>query len=168
MTKIVLRYILGQHDKTRRKEQVIYYFNKKFNDCEFRYTAIERLCCALVWSAKRLKQYMLYYMTWLISKLDSLKYIYEKPYMSSRIAQWQVLLEEYNIVYMIWKTIKESMIADHLANHDIEDYEPLNFYFSNKDVLTTKNNSEMNDGWTIYFDGAVNVLEDRARVMIVS
>ena len=60
------------------------------------------------------------------------------------------------------------MIADHLANHDIEDYEPLNFYFSNKDVLTTKNNSEMNDGWTIYFDGAVNVLEDRARVMIVS
>ena len=31
--------------------------------------------------------------------------------------------------------MKRSVIADHLANHAMEDYEPLNFDFPNKDVL---------------------------------
>jgi hypothetical protein len=51
--------------------------------------------------------YVIYYTTWLILKLDSLKYIYEKPYLSSRIARWQMLLVEYNVVYMTRKAIKE-------------------------------------------------------------
>jgi len=162
-----MRCILGKRDETRRKKQVIYYLSKKFNDCESRYTAIKRLCCTLVWSAKRLKQYMIYFTTWLISKLNPL-YIYEKPYLSNRIKRWQMLLEEYDIVYMIRKAVKESMIVDHLANHVMEDYELLNFNLSNRDVLTIENNSEMNDGWTIYFDGVVNVSGDGAGVMIIS
>ena len=85
---------------------------------------IEKLCCALAWATKRLRQYMLYHTTWLISKLDSLRYICEKPYLSSRIARWQVLLAEYDIVYMTRKVVKGSVIADHLADHAVEDYEP--------------------------------------------
>lgn len=77
-------------------------------------------------------------------------------------------MEEYDIVYMIRKVVKESMIVDHLANHVMEDYELLNFNLSNRDVLTIENNSEMNDGWTIYFDGVVNVSGDGAGVMIIS
>jgi len=98
--------VLGQYDESGRKEQAIYYLSKKFNDCESRYTTIKKLLCALVWSAKRLMQYMLYYITWLISKLDPLKYICEKPYMLSRIARWQVLLVEYDIAFMTRKTVK--------------------------------------------------------------
>ena len=162
-----MRCILGQRDETRRKKQVIYYLSKKFNDYESQYTAIKRLCCALVWSTKRLKQYMIYFTTWLISKLNPL-YIYEKPYLSNRIKRWQMLLEEYDIVYMIRKVVKESMIVDHLTNHVMEDYELLNFKLSNRDVLTIENNSEMNDGWTIYFNGVVNVSGDGAGVMIIS
>jgi len=79
--------VLGQHDETRRKEIAIYYLSKKFTECESRYTVIEKLCCALTWAAKRLRQYMLYHTTWLISKLDPLRYICEKPYLSSRIAR---------------------------------------------------------------------------------
>jgi len=65
-TATAMGCVLGQHDESRRKEEAIYYLSKKFNDCESRYTTIERLCCALVWSAKTLRQYMLYYTTWLI------------------------------------------------------------------------------------------------------
>ena len=61
----------------------------KINGYEFQYTTIEKLCCAIVWSAKRLMQYILYYTTWLFLKLDLLKYICEKPYISSQIARWQ-------------------------------------------------------------------------------
>ncbi|KAL9391863.1 hypothetical protein Peur_015783 [Populus x canadensis] len=80
--------VLGQHDQSTRKEQAIYYLSKKFNDYKSRYIVIKRLCCALVWSAKRLGQYILYYTTWLISKLNLLKYICKKPYLSRRIARW--------------------------------------------------------------------------------
>jgi hypothetical protein len=75
--------VLGQQDETRRKERAIYYLSKKFMECESRYTMIEKLCCALAWAVKRLHQYMLYHTTLLISKLDPLRYIYEKPYLSS-------------------------------------------------------------------------------------
>jgi hypothetical protein len=49
---------------------------------------VEKLCCALEWATKRLLQYMLYYTSWMISKLDPLIYIFEKPYLSSRITIW--------------------------------------------------------------------------------
>jgi hypothetical protein len=54
---------LGQHDESGRKEQAIYYLNKKFMECESCYNMVEKLCCGLEWSAKRLQQYMLYYTT---------------------------------------------------------------------------------------------------------
>jgi hypothetical protein len=64
-----------------------------------------------------------------------LRYIYEKPYLSSRIARWQVLLVEYDIVYMTRKAVKGSVIVYHLADHVMKDYEPLNFDFPDEDVL---------------------------------
>ncbi|RDY11538.1 Retrovirus-related Pol polyprotein from transposon 17.6, partial [Mucuna pruriens] len=71
--------VLGQQDATRKKEQAIYYLSKKFIDCEKRYLALGRICYALVWAAKRLRLYMLAHTTWLISKTDPIKYIFEKP-----------------------------------------------------------------------------------------
>jgi hypothetical protein len=72
---------------------------------------------------------MLYCTTWLISKLDPLIYIFEKPYLLSRIVRWQVLLVEYDIVYTTRKAVKRSVIADHLADNVIKNYEPLIFDF---------------------------------------
>ncbi|KAG5241524.1 RNA-directed DNA polymerase (Reverse transcriptase), Ribonuclease [Salix suchowensis] len=160
--------VLGQHDESGRKEQAIYYLSKKFNDCKSRYTMIEKLCCAMVWSAKRLRQYMLYYTTWLISKLDPLKYICEKPYLSSRIARWQVLLAEYDIVFMTRKAVKGSVIADHLADHAVEDYEPLDFDLPDEDILVVRNDTEASEWWTLYFDGAVNVSGNGVGAVIIS
>ena len=132
VTKIAMGCVLGQHDETGRKERAIYYLSKKFTECESRYTVIEKLCCALGWAAKRLRHYMLYHTTWLISQVDPLRYICNKPYLSSRIARWQVLLSEYDIIYMTRKAVKGSVIADHLADNAIEDYEPLDFVFRMK------------------------------------
>jgi hypothetical protein len=100
---------------------------------------------------------MLYYTTWLISKLDPLKYICEKPYLSSRIARWQVLSAEYDIVFMTRKAVKGSVIADHLADHAMENYESLNFDLPDKNVIVIENGGGENNQWTLYFDGAVNV-----------
>jgi hypothetical protein len=166
VTKTAMGCVLGQHDETGRKEMAIYYLSKKFMECESRYTVIEKLCCALTWAAKRLRQYMLYRTTWLISKLDPLRYICEKPYLLSRIARWQVLLAEYDIVYMTRKAVKGSVIADHLADHAMEDYESLNFDFPNEDVLVIE--EEKSDWWIMYFDGAINVCGNEAGAVIIS
>ena len=51
-------------------------------------------------AAHRLRKYMLNYITWLVSKMDPVKYIFEKPALIGRIARWQVLLLEFDIVYV--------------------------------------------------------------------
>ena len=79
-------YVLGQHDETGRKEHAIYYLSKKFTDCERRYSMLEKTCYALAWNVKRLRQYMLTHTTLLISKMDPVKYIFEKPALTGRIA----------------------------------------------------------------------------------
>jgi len=84
---------------------------------------------------------ILHYMT--DSKLDLLRYIFEKPYLSSRIVRWLVSLYEYDIMYMTRKVVKLSVIADHLADNEIEDYELLNFDFPNKDVLVVEKEEEL-------------------------
>ena len=43
--------VLGQHDESGRKERAIYYLSKKFNDCEARYSTIEKTCLSLFWAA---------------------------------------------------------------------------------------------------------------------
>ena len=58
---------------------------------------------------------MLNYTTWLVSKMDLVKYIFERLALTGRIAQWQVLLSEFDIVYLTQKAIKGSVMADYLA-----------------------------------------------------
>ena len=62
------------------------------------YSLLERTCCTLVWAAHQLRQYMLSYTTWLVSKMDLVKYIFKKPALPERIARWQVLLSEFDII----------------------------------------------------------------------
>ena len=46
-----------------------------------------------------------------------------------------------------------NVITNHLVDHDVEDFEPLKFDFSNKNVLSIEEGKS--DWWIIYFDGAV-------------
>ena len=127
--------ILRQHDETGRKEQAIYYLSKKFTNYESRYSPLEKMCCALAWVTQRLRQYMLYHTTWLIAKLDPIKFIFKKPSLSERIARWQVLLSEFDILYVSQKAIKGSAIADFLVERANEKYEPMSFDFPDEDLM---------------------------------
>ena len=79
--------MLGQHDESGKREQVVYYLSKKFTACEMNYSLLERTCCALVWTSHYLRQYMLIHTTWLVSKMDSVKYIFEKPALMGQITR---------------------------------------------------------------------------------
>jgi hypothetical protein len=46
-----------------------------------------------------------------------------------------------------------NVIADHLAHHAVEDYEPLKFDFPDEDVLSVEEGKS--NWWIMYFDGAM-------------
>ncbi|XP_054811516.1 uncharacterized protein LOC129312805 [Prosopis cineraria] len=164
--------MLGQLDDSGKKERAIYFLSKKFNECEARYPVIERTCCGLVWATRRLRQYMLYYTTWLISRVDPLKYIFESPHITGRVLKWQVVLSEYDIKHVMQKSVKGSAIADHLADNPLGDDQPLDFQFPDEVICTTEegcgegNNEERE--WEMYFDGAANMHGNGVGAVIVS
>jgi hypothetical protein len=98
--------VLGHQDESVKKEYAIYHLSKKFTDYEIQYSMLEKTCCTLAWAAKRLRQYMLNHNTWLISKMDPIKYIFDKPALTGRISRWQMLLSRYDIEYQSQKDIK--------------------------------------------------------------
>ena len=52
----------------------------------------------------------------LISSLDMLRYLFDKPALTSRLMRWLVLLTKFDIQYVSQKSIKESIVVDHLAS----------------------------------------------------
>ncbi|WRX16388.1 Ribonuclease H domain - like 10 [Theobroma cacao] len=130
------------------------------------------MCYALAWIAQRLRQCMLYHTTWLVSKLDPIKYIFEKPFLFGRIARWQVLLSKYDIVYVSQKLIKGSVITDFLTNRAAEDYEPVSFDFSYEDLMAIlhieKDGPNELNLWKMYFDGESIALGHEIGAVLIS
>ena len=161
----------GQHNESRKKEWSIYYLSKNFTAYEMNYSLLERTCCALAWATHHLRQYMLSYTTWLVSKMDPVKYIFEKPALTGRIARWQVLLLEFDIVYVTQKGIKGSTLADYLAQQPISDYQPMHLEFPNEDIMALfeeEVEEEDRDKWIVWFDGASNALGHGIGAVLVS
>uniref|UniRef100_A0A2N9HSV2 Uncharacterized protein n=1 Tax=Fagus sylvatica TaxID=28930 RepID=A0A2N9HSV2_FAGSY len=101
-------------NKTRlgRKEQAIYYLSKKFTEPETRYLLVEKTCCALAWASKKLRQYMLYYTTWLVSRMDPNQ------------------------------AIKGQAIADYLADYPSEQLELMDSEFPDEDVMIVEEDNQ--------------------------
>ena len=95
-----------------KKEHAIYYLSKKFTDYESKYLAVEKMCCALAWTAQKLRQYLLYHTTWLISKLDPIKYIFEKPSFSGRIEDGKSYCQNTTFNTYLRKQLKEAPLQN--------------------------------------------------------
>ena len=59
-------------------ESAVYYLRKKMIGYELNYTLLEKTCWALVWTTKRLRHYMLSHHIRLVSRMDPIKYLFEK------------------------------------------------------------------------------------------
>ena len=151
VSDIVLGCMLAQLDDSG-KERAIYYLSKRMLDYETRYVMIERFCLALVWALRRLRHYMMEYSVHLISRLDPLKYLFDRPALIGRLMRWLVLLTEFDIHYVTQKSIKWSIVADHLVSLPIYDSRVIDDDFLDEDIAVVTSFS----GWCMYFDGAAN------------
>ena len=81
-------------------------------------------------------------------------------------------LSEYDIVYTSRKAIKGSVIVDHLAEQEVDEYAPLKFEFPDEDILVISNENkkynQVGGQWTVYFDGASNMLGHGIGVVLIS
>ena len=79
--------ILAQHD-VEGKERTMYYLSKLFNDAEKKYMIMEKTYARVVWVAQKLKHYFLAHKVQLIAKIDSIKYLLEKPVLAEHLVRW--------------------------------------------------------------------------------
>ncbi|XP_070055437.1 uncharacterized protein [Nicotiana tomentosiformis] len=147
--------VLGQHDETGRKEHAIYYLRKKFMPYEARYSLMERTCCALTWISQKLRHYFYAYTTYLISRMDPLKYIFQKPMPTGKLAKWKILFRKFDI---IWQK--------NLINGE---YKPLKMYFPDEEVsFVGEYITKAYDGWRMFFYGSTNFKGVGIRAVLVS
>ncbi|XP_059589978.1 uncharacterized protein LOC132252789 [Vitis vinifera] len=134
------------------KERAIYYLSKRMLEYECKYIMIERLCLAVVWASRRLRHYMIEHSVLLVSRLDPLRYLFDKPVLTGRLMRWLVLLTEFDIHYVTQKSVKGSIVADHLASLPISDDRSIDDDFPDEQIVSMTSIT----GWRLYFDGAAN------------
>ncbi|XP_070010512.1 uncharacterized protein [Nicotiana sylvestris] len=102
--------------------------------------------------------------------MDPLKYILQMPMPTSRLAKCQILLTEFDIVYVTHTAMKAQALADHLAENPIDDeYESLNTYLPDEEVnLVEDAVQDDSQFWKLYFDGAVNIKSVGIGAILVS
>ena len=116
VSDIALGCMLAQLDDSG-KERAIYYLSKRMLEYECKYLMIERLC----WATRRLRHYVTEYSILLVSRLDPLRYLFDRPVLTGRLMRWLVLLTEFDIQYVTQKSVKGSIVADNLASFPVSD-----------------------------------------------
>ncbi|WJZ87461.1 hypothetical protein VitviT2T_006838 [Vitis vinifera] len=66
--------------------------------------------------------------------------------------KWLVLLTEFNVHYVTQKSIRWSIVVDHLASLLVFNGRAIDDDFLNEDIVVVTSFS----GWRMYFDGAAN------------
>ena len=104
------------------------------------------------------------YLVHLISCLDPLRYLFDRPTLAGRLMRWLVLLTKFDIQYISWKSIKGSIIADHLASLPTIESRLVDDDFPNEEFIAMTRLL----GWDIYFDEAANHSGYGIGVLLVS
>jgi hypothetical protein len=74
-----------------------------------------------------------------MSKMDPIKYAFEKSASTGRVARGQMMLTEYDIQYTSQKAIKGSVLSDYITPQPNEDYQPRTFEFPDEDISRCSN-----------------------------
>ncbi|XP_070042874.1 uncharacterized protein [Nicotiana tomentosiformis] len=80
---------------------------------------------------------------------------------TGKLAKWQILPSEFDIIYVTQKAVKGQALADYLAENPVGgEYEPLKTYFPDEEVsFVGEDITETYDSWRMFFDGATNFKE---------
>ncbi|KAL0368109.1 UNVERIFIED_CONTAM: Retrovirus-related Pol polyprotein from transposon.6 [Sesamum calycinum] len=98
--------ILLSQKNDKGKENALYYLSRTIMPNKLKYSPIEKLCLALIFSIQKLKHYFQSHSIHLVSKANPLKYVMEKSIISDRLARWCLQLQQFEITYVPQKVVK--------------------------------------------------------------
>ncbi|CAL8993898.1 unnamed protein product [Prunus brigantina] len=161
-------------DNKEGKEQAVYYLSKTLTEVERKYSAIERLCLALYFTAVKLRHYMLPFTIYIIAKTDLIKYMPTRPMLRGRFGKWTLALTEFAFRYVPQKAVKGQAVVDFLVDHPGEEIENMDSLdIANEDLLTKAHTCLNNPiysvhltPWKLYFDGSQTNIASRAGIVL--
>ncbi|KAA0032588.1 uncharacterized protein E6C27_scaffold43053G00550 [Cucumis melo var. makuwa] len=151
-------------EKEKGKEHALYYLSRTLVGAEVNYSPIEKMCLALFFAIDKLRHYMQVFTVHLVAKANPIKYVLSRPIISRRLAKWAVIVQQYDIVYIFQKAIKDQALADFLADHPIPSDLKLCKDLPDDEVFFT----EVVEPWTMYFDGAARMSGAGPGIVLIS
>ena len=97
---------------------------------------IERLCLALVWATRRLRHYVTEYSIRLVPRWDLLRCLFDRLVLTGRLMRWLALLTKFDIQYVRQKSVKSSIVADHLVLLLVSDDRPIDDDFPDEQFVS--------------------------------
>ena len=71
----------------------------------------------------------------LISRLNPLRYLFDRPALIGRLMRWLIILTEFDIHYVTQKSIRGSIVANHLASLPVFDGRAIDDNFPDEDIV---------------------------------
>ncbi|XP_028117455.1 uncharacterized protein LOC114315088 [Camellia sinensis] len=130
-------------------ERPVYYISRRIRGVEVRYTPVERHCLALVFTAQKLRHYLLAHQIQIVTRSDPIRYLLNKPALTVKVARWLLVLGEFDISCVAPKAIKSQALADLLTQFRSGDYEPVNEQLRGKVHATMASEENF---WALSFD----------------
>ncbi|CAL2246874.1 unnamed protein product [Prunus armeniaca] len=136
-SEVCIRSLLVQDNK-EVKEQAVYYLSRTLTEVERKYSAIERLC---LFTAVKLRHYMLPYTIYIIVKIDLIKYMLTRPMLAHTCLNNPI----YSVHLTPWKLYFDGSKTDIASGAGIVLEEPLgirHYYSFQLDFQCTNNKAE--------------------------
>ncbi|RVW84666.1 hypothetical protein CK203_044601 [Vitis vinifera] len=86
------------------------------------------------------------------------------PVLTGRLMRWLVLLTEFDIQYVPQKSVKGSIVANHLASLPVSDDRLIDDDFLNEQFVSIASIVE----WCLYFDAATNQSRFSIEILLIS
>ena len=102
---------------------------------------------------------MINHTTYVITKVDPLRYMMNKTYQNTRTSKWIMYLIEFDLQFINQKSIKGQVIVDHIAEASLQDDNLFIIELSDEHVFQLDNvdlPTELEEEWDmiIHFDGS--------------
>ncbi|CAM6124052.1 unnamed protein product [Calypogeia fissa] len=133
--------VLSQLDEDGR-DHPIYFASRQMSAPEKNYSGTDREAMGVIYACKKFRHYLLGYKVIFHTNHNSLKYMVNKPDLTGRIAQWMLLLQEFNYEVVV-RPGKGHTNADFFSKIDGEtDTSDVDDTFPDEDVFSIRVGAE--------------------------
>jgi len=134
-------------------EQVIYYLSRTLIRAESHYNPVEKESLTLVFAVPKTRHYLVGQTIHVVSRVNPLRILMTKPSsLNFRLANWAMLLSQYNMIFTPQKAVKGQALAYFLAAYPIPETSKLHEEIP--DEVVESNATEEGEVWQMFFDGA--------------